>query len=172
MEGPAADAGDLQAADAGGVGVPAAADPFRRRVGTGAPGEAPDNVFDELNEQHTGIVLGIAITSVRHRNQNGKVQDYFLARPGDDVQITFPNSGQPPRAVSDKFTIVDLYESKMSEYDSSFAFVPLSKLQDLRGMIDPLSGTMAVTSIQLRLRKGADLNVARDKLRRRFPVEQ
>jgi lipoprotein-releasing system permease protein len=74
--------------------------------------------------------------------------------------------------VSDKFTIVDLYESKMSEYDSSFAFVPLSKLQDLRGMIDPLSGTMAVTSIQLRLRKGANLNVARDKLRRRFPLEQ
>ncbi len=132
----------------------------------------PANVFDEMTEQHTGIVLGIAITSVRHRSQDGSVQDYFLARPGDDVQITFPNSGQPPKAVSDKFTIVDMYESKMSEYDSSFAFVPLSRLQDLRGMIDPRSGVASVTSIQLRLRPGADLDAARDKLRRRFPIEQ
>ncbi|MFO0818669.1 MAG: FtsX-like permease family protein [Pirellulales bacterium] len=153
--------------------MPAVVDPFRRQ-GAPAPAasDSPENVFDEMREQHTGIVLGIAITSVRHRNQNGKVQDYFLARPGDDVQITFPNSGQPPKAVSDKFTIVDLYESKMSEYDSSFAFVPLSRLQDLRGMIDPVSGTPAVTSIQLRLRKGADLNAARDRLRKRFPIEQ
>jgi lipoprotein-releasing system permease protein len=162
-------------------------DPFRRRVGggqSGSPGlagppgtmgstvDSPQNLFDELNEQHTGIVLGIAITSVRHRSQDGEVQDYFLARPGDDVQITFPNSGQPPKAVSDKFTIVDMYESKMSEYDSSFAFVPLSRLQDLRGMIDPRTGVASVTSIQLRLRKGADLDAARDKLRRRFPIEQ
>jgi lipoprotein-releasing system permease protein len=140
--------------------------------GPNYPGPGPANVFDELTEQHTGIVLGIAITSVRHRSQDGSVQDYFLARPGDDVQITFPNSGQPPKAVSDKFTIVDMYESKMSEYDSSFAFVPLSRLQDLRGMIDPRSGVASVTSIQLRLRKGADLDAARDKLRRRFPIEQ
>ncbi len=177
---------------------PAPQDPFRRRrsggsdfaaaagssptgtEGLGAEGmaaeglaaEGPANLFDELTEQHTGIVLGIAITSVRHRSQDGTVQDFFLARPGDDVQITFPNSGQPPKAVSDKFTIVDMYESKMSEYDSSFAFVPLSRLQDLRGMIDPRTGVGSVTSIQLRLRKGADLDAARDKLRRRFPIEQ
>lgn len=159
-----------------------AADPFRRKsVPSGTNQADPfgaqvppngDNVFDEMKQQHTGIVLGIAITSVRHRNSEGKVQDYFLARPGDDVQITFPNSGQPPKAISDKFTIVDLYESKMSEYDSTFAFVPLRKLQDLRGMIDPLTGVTSVTSIQLKLRPGADLNAARDKLRARFPVEQ
>ena len=152
-------------------------DPFRRAAQTrdpfaGAARVSPEQIFDELNEQHTGIVLGISITSMRHRNAAGKVQDYFLARPGDDVQITFPTTGQPPKAVSDRFTIVDLYESKMSEYDSSFAFVPLAKLQDLRGMIDPASGVASVTSIQLRLRPGADLNVARDRLRARFPLEQ
>lgn len=188
-----------QSAESAAASAPAPQDPFRRRrpggnaagptteqlggpssvagglVEPGWPGlpeAGPANVFDEMMEQHTGIVLGIAITSVRHRSQDGSVQDYFLARPGDDVQITFPNSGQPPKAVSDKFTIVDMYESKMSEYDSSFAFVPLSRLQDLRGMIDPRSGVASVTSIQLRLRKGADLDAARDKLRRRFPIEQ
>ena len=131
-----------------------------------------ENVFDEIKEQHTGIVLGIAISSVRQRNREGKVQDFFLARPGDDVLITFPTAGQPPKPVSDSFTIVDLYESKMSEYDSTFAFVPLRKMQELRGMVDPLSGVASVTSIQMKLRPGADLNAARDKLRARFPVEE
>ena len=42
-----------------------------------------------------------------------------------------------PRCSSAKFTVVDFYESKMSEYDSSFVFVPIRKLQELRGMIDP-----------------------------------
>jgi lipoprotein-releasing system permease protein len=153
------------------------ADPFRRAAPAADPfrGTTPvpaEVVFDEATEQHTGIVLGIAITSVRQRKPDGKIQDFFLARPGDDVQITFPTAGQPPKAVSDKFTIVDLYESKMSEYDSSFAFVPLSKLQDLRGMVDPITGTTSVTSIQIRLRPGSKLNEARDRLRAIFPLEQ
>ena len=60
----------------------------------------------------------------------------------------------------------------MSEYDSTFAFCPLSKLQELRGMIDRESGHAAVTSIQLKLREGADLAAARDRLRAAFPVAQ
>ena len=66
------------------------------------------------------------------------------------------------------FTVVDFYESKMSEYDSSFAFMPMRKLQELRGMIDPRTNLSSVTSIQLKLRDGADLNAVRDKLRERF----
>ena len=60
----------------------------------------------------------------------------------------------------------------MSEYDSGFAFVPLRKLQQMRGMIDPQTGIDAVTTIQLKLKPGADLNAVRDKLRAHFPVEQ
>jgi lipoprotein-releasing system permease protein len=59
----------------------------------------------------------------------------------------------------------------MSEYDATFAFVPLKKLQDLRGMIDPQTGVAYVTSIQIKLKPGADLNGVRDKLRRAFPVD-
>jgi len=54
----------------------------------------------------------------------------------------------------------------MSEYDSGFVFVPLKALQQARGMGD------AVTTIQLKLRPGADLNAVRDKLRERFPAEE
>ena len=75
--------------------------------------------------------------------------------PGDDVKLTVPTAGTPPKAVSDNFTVVDFYESKMSEYDSSFVFVPIRKLQEMRGMIDPATGVGNVTSIQIKLHSRA-----------------
>ena len=48
-------------------------------------------------------------------NPNGGCEDRFCVLPGDDVKLTFPTAGMPPKAVSDTFTIVDFYESKMSE---------------------------------------------------------
>ncbi len=130
------------------------------------------SVFDPAKEQFTGMVLGIAIGSVRQRNEEGKVLDYYLCRPGDDVQVTYASAGARPTARSDQFTVVDFYESKMSEYDSGFAFVPLRRLQEIRGMIDPKSGVDAVTTIQLKLKPGTDLNTVRDKLRAHFPVDK
>jgi len=129
-------------------------------------------VFNPEQEQFTGIVLGIAIGSVRQRNSEGKVIDTFICRPGDDVQVTYASAGARPTARTDQFTVVDLYESKMSEYDRGFAFVPLRRLQEIRGMIDPQTGVDAVTTIQLRLKPGTDLNTVRDKLRAHFPIDQ
>ena len=131
-----------------------------------------DIEFNPMTEQHTGIVLGISICSIRGRDESGDVQDYYLCLPGDDVKITFPNSGQPPKAVSDTFTVVDFYESEMSEYDSSFAFMPIERLQHLRGMIDVQTGVGSVTSIQIKLKEGTDLAAVRDRLQARFPVHQ
>lgn len=122
-------------------------------------------VFDAELSQHDGLVLGISIGSTRYRDQAGAVSDYYYVQPGDDVQVTFPSSGNTPRAINERFTVVDFYESKMSEYDATFAFVPLERLQQFRGMGD------AVNSIQLRLRPGADLNRVRDALRAQFPLE-
>jgi len=117
--------------------------------------------------QFPGIVLGYALASFRGRDG----ADYFLSVPGDDVKLTFPTAGTPPKAVSATFTVTDFYESKMSEYDSAFVFVPLSTLQDMRGMIDPQTGAKCVTAIQIRLKPDADLNAVRDKLRASFPAE-
>ena len=142
------------------------ADPFSRIAPV-----AEEAVFDPMKEQHPGLILGIAVCSIRARNSAGEVQDYYLCRPGDDVEVIFPNVGNTPKPISAFFTIVDLYESKMSEYDSSFAFVPLDKLQDLRGMIEPLTGVSSVTSIQIKLRPGVDLNAVRDRLRAKFPAD-
>ncbi|MFP6671049.1 MAG: FtsX-like permease family protein [Pirellulaceae bacterium] len=129
-------------------------------------------VFDPAKEQHTGIILGIALCSVRHREEDGTVKHHFLCLPGDDVQLTLPNSGRPPKAVSNRFTVVDLYESGMSEYDSKLAFIPLDEMQHLRGMVDHSRGIASVTSIQIKLKPGADLNQVRDRLQERFPAQQ
>ncbi len=160
-----------------GSAAPLPQDPFATASSDPTAANGAPNVFDPAKEQHTGVVLGIAIASLRHRNPDGKVQDYYLCRPGDDVKISFPKAVDPSEArtneliVSDNFTIVDLYESRMSEYDSSFAFVPLDKMQEMRGMIDPLSGVPSVTSIQIKLAPGVNLVEARDRLQARFPVE-
>jgi lipoprotein-releasing system permease protein len=129
-------------------------------------------VFDPAKEQFTGIILGIAIGNVRQRNAKGQVFDFPLCRPGDDVQVTYASAGSRPTARCDQFTVVDFYESKMSEYDSGFAFMSLKKLQQMRGMVDPQTGIDSVTTIQLKLKPGADLNAVRDKLRDHFPVEE
>lgn len=127
----------------------------------------PENVYDPLVEQATGAVVGIAMSCYRAANGN----DGFLFLPGDDIKLTFPNAGMPPKGVDDVFTVVDFWESKMSEYDESFVFVPLRKLQELRGMIDPRSGIGRATAIQIKLKPGVDGNAVRDKIREAFAFE-
>lgn len=140
--------------------------PFANRTSQAAT-EQVEAEFDPETHQHTGIVLGIALASFRDQ----KGMDRFLALPGDDVKVTLPTSGMPPKAVSDMFTLVDFYESKMSEYDSSFAFVPIDKLQQLRGMIDPSTGVGNVSSIQIKLKDPTKGDEVRDKLRAVFPPQ-
>jgi lipoprotein-releasing system permease protein len=138
-----------------------AADPFRQA----RPEEG--SRMNPATEQFTGIVPGIGLASFRDTSGI----DRFLVLPGDDVKVTFPTAGTPPKAVSDTFTVVDFYESKMSEYDSNFVFVPIAALQRMRGMIEPQTGIASVNSIQIRLREGADLDRVRDKLRKVFPAD-
>ena len=148
--------GAAEAADA-----PRPADPFK----AARPDEG--RTMDPAREQFTGIVPGIGLASFR----DSSGVDRFLVLPGDDVKVTFPTAGTPPKAVSDTFTVVDFYESKMSEYDSNFVFVPIAALQRMRGMIDPQSGVASVNSIQIRLKDGADLDKVRDRLRTVFPAD-
>ncbi len=124
--------------------------------------QSDGQTFDAESQQHTGVILGISIASHRRRRPDtGEVEDFYFLQPGDDVQIGFPNCGQPPKIKRDLFTIVDLYESKMSEYDANFAFVPLSRLQYIRGMFDPETEEKAtVSAIQVKLKPGCDLNLA------------
>jgi lipoprotein-releasing system permease protein len=152
---------DAAAESSAAAAVPRPADPFRQA----RPEEGTR--MDPAREQFTGIVPGIGLGSFR----DSKGLDRFLILPGDDVKVTFPTAGTPPKAVSDTFTVVDFYESKMSEYDSNFVFVPIAALQRMRGMIDPESGLASVNSIQIKLKEGADLEQVRDRLRKAFPAD-
>ncbi len=128
--------------------------------------------LDPMTHQSTGIILGVAVCSQRAKDLDGQVRDFYFCHPGDDVKITIPTAGNPPSAVNDVVTVVDLYESKMSEYDATLAFMPLDALQNLRGMFDAETNTRYVTSIQIKLKPGVDLNSARDRLQSRFPIKQ
>jgi lipoprotein-releasing system permease protein len=136
-----------------------AVDPFQARQH-----DAPRQM-DPATEQNTGVIMGIALASIRDKDG----ADRFLLRPGDDVRVTVPTLGVPPKGESDTFTIVDFYESKMSEYDANFVFVPIKALQQMRGMIDKATGVANVSAIQIKLKPGVDADSVRDKLRAAFP---
>lgn len=150
-----------QSARAGGN---ASKDPFA----AAAPSEEQEGSdFDPATETHTGIVLGIGICS--YRLNDGA--DRFVALPGDDVRVSFPKASLPPEAINEFYTIVDVYESKMSEYDSQFVFVPLRSLQESRGMVDPTTGIGKFTTIQIKLKPGVDADQVRNALRNEFPAQ-
>ena len=89
--------------------------------------------FDPAKEQHPGAVLGIALSA--YLDRDGAEQ--FLLVPGEDVRIGYPTTGARPEIKQARFTVVDFYESKMSEYDSGFVFVPLPVLQNLLRHVRP-----------------------------------
>ena len=124
-----------------------------------------EKVYDPEIEQRPGIIIGMSLIS--SRNREGR--DWFAAVPGNDVSLIIPTIGQPPRGVSDTFTIVDVYESKMSEFDSQLVFVPIQHIQKLRGMIDPISPTNnRVNQILIKLKPGISPIATRDILRKAF----
>ena len=94
-----------------------------------------------------------------------------MLKPGDDLHITLPTAGGNPQPVTENCTVVDFYSSNMHEYDSNFAFMPLKRMQEIRGMIEPGTGESSVSSIQVKLKPDADLDAARDKLIARFPPD-
>jgi lipoprotein-releasing system permease protein len=129
--------------------------------------------FDPSTEQRVGIIIGIGIGRLRaHDPTTGTSQDMFFIRPGDDIELTIPSAGNQPRPLLENCTVVDFYSSKMHDYDNAFAFMPLSHLQKMRGMIDPATGGATVSAIQIKLKPNADLNAARDRLRAAFPIMQ
>ena len=88
----------------------------------------PEDFFDPEKDQHTGIILGLAISKRKTLDEEGNKKDFYMVRPGDDVQLIFATVGQNAKPVSENCTLVDFYSSNMHEYDSSFAFVPIKEL--------------------------------------------
>ena len=116
--------------------------------------------FDPAMEQHVGVILGIGTCSSRDENGSYRVG----ARPGSDIKISFPKASLPPEAINERYTVVDLLDSKWFEFDQSFAIVPLRALQSSRGMIDPTTGIANFTSLRIKLKPDADPNKVKETL--------
>jgi len=116
------------------------------------------------------IYIGAGLVSYLDEDEaTGKPRTIMTARPGDDVKISTVTAGRPPEPAHFNATIVDVFKSGMSEYDSSLIFCNLEYLQKMRGMIHPTSGDRAITSIQIKLKDYRDAEEVVDRLRAAFP---
>ncbi|MGC1275398.1 MAG: FtsX-like permease family protein [Planctomycetaceae bacterium] len=87
------------------------------------------------------LFIGLGLISYPHEDPaTGKVKTHMMVRPGDDVKLSTITAGSPPEPVHFDATVVDVFKSGMSEYDSSLVFCDLNYLQNMRGMIAPQPG--------------------------------
>lgn len=97
----------------------------------------------------------------------------MMVQPGDDVTISTVSTGRPPEGRNFNATVVDIFKSGMSEYDSNLVFMNLEELQRVRGMISPPDdlehGMRSITSIQIKLKNFADAKIVAERLQSAFP---
>ena len=146
-------------------GTQPAHDPF---AAFPAPEEHSPSV-DESDPLPARLYVGIGLVSYAYEDpQTGQTRTHMTVRPGDDVIVSTIRTGQP-EPVRFHATVVDLFKSGMSEYDSSLVFCNLEELQRARGMIDPTTGRGAITSIQIKLRNFDDAPEVVRRLEAAFP---
>ncbi|MCL2119324.1 MAG: FtsX-like permease family protein [Planctomycetaceae bacterium] len=126
--------------------------------------------FNPTRQTHTGAFVGIGLTIYSRRREvdpatnEEKLIERMRVIPGDDIVISFPQMGNPPTFGTANCTIVDIYESRMSDYDTKFVFIPIEKMQELRLMVDPVTKKRAVNQILIKAKPGVNLDDLRDTI--------
>lgn len=126
--------------------------------------------FDPSRDTYTGAYLGFGLSTYSRRRETDpatgeeKLIERMRVIPGDDIVISFPQMGTQPTFGTANFTIVDMYECRMSEYDTKFVFIPIEKMQELRQMVDPVTKKRAVNQILIKARQGVNLDELRDTI--------
>src|SRR5262249_44408231 len=116
------------------------------------PGELPAPQIPPMaSEEPPGIFLGYTIGNYRDKrpNKDGVYEDVTVLRPGDEV-ILHTISGPKLVPVYGSAVVADYFRSEMSEYDSSFVFVPRQWLEKLRSMEG------RATHLQIKLKRFED----------------
>jgi lipoprotein-releasing system permease protein len=131
--------------------------------------EASTEAADWSDLQEGRVYLGIGLISYPYEDDQGKVQTLFMVKPGDDVKISTVKAGIP-NTVHFNATVVDVFKSGMSEYDSNLIFCNLEYLQKVRGMFTPATGVRDITSIQIKLKDEADAKIVVERLKAVFPA--
>lgn len=116
------------------------------------------------------VYIGHGLISYLYEDK--KTKENKTARmviPGDDVIISTISAGSMPEPRRFEATVVDVFKSGMSEYDSNLVFCNIEALQEFRGMIDPETKRTAITSIQIKLKDYASSKEVVKKLSSAFP---
>ena len=119
------------------------------------------------------LYVGSGVVSFQYENRKtGKLETELMAIPGDDLAISTVSAGRPPKVVHFNATIVDTFQSGMSEYDANLVFCNLDYLQEMRGMFNRQTGERGFTSIQIKLKDYRDADKVVSLLRSapEFPV--
>jgi len=119
------------------------------------------------------VYIGAQLISFRTEDKTDKKpRTVMMVQPGDDVTISTVSAGKPPEGRNFNATVVDIFKSGMSEYDSNLVFMNLEELQRVRGMIYPpddlVNGVRSITSIQIKLKNFADAKIVADRLQAAF----
>lgn len=156
-----------------------------------APEDVPnfdDPVFPEATEEardpreplDARVYIGSELISVPVQNKEGGTDLKYMLRPGEDVVVGTVQS-QRMEAARIEATVVDIFQSGMSEYDSRLVFMNIKELQKKRKMFrDPrfdedgnvIDGTFAVTSVQIKLKDYADAPEVVKRLSAIFPPDK
>ncbi|HEV3142325.1 MAG TPA: FtsX-like permease family protein [Gemmataceae bacterium] len=127
----------------------------------------PPDQPPSLPYQPHGIIVGHAIAFYRYDPPNGgPAKDVCLLDPGAEVMIYTvgtPNERGEVMPVSGHFLVCDYAKSEMSEYDSTYVYVPLDYLQHLRTMDG------RVNSLQIRLKDYKSAPIVKAELQKLFP---
>lgn len=135
-------------------------DPF------GSASAIPAEPVNPEDPQPARIYVGSGLVSFPYKDRDsGKTRTMYMASPGQDVVLTTIKAGQPEPAPF-KATIVDVFKSGMSEYDSNLVFCNLEELQYVRGMLSGPDPTRphkdlnwkdgAITTLQIKLKDYKD----------------
>jgi lipoprotein-releasing system permease protein len=115
------------------------------------------------------VYVGIGLIGFPFKNdETGQTEMAMFVHPGEDVNISTIKTGIPDPA---RFTatVVDIFKSGMSEFDSNLVLCNIEELQKVRGMIDPETGEGAVTMLKIRLKDYNQAGRVIERLQAVFP---
>ncbi|MEW4531327.1 FtsX-like permease family protein [Maioricimonas sp. JC845] len=137
--------------------------------------DAPAEKADPDQPLPARVYVGLGLVSFPYKDgETGETRTMTMVHPGEDVAISTIKTGTP-EVTSFKATVVDLFKSGMSEYDSNLVFCNLEELQLNRGMLDhEFRGDWtrgSVTSLQIKLKSYDDAPRVVELLRSQLPLD-
>lgn len=129
---------------------------------------APATPVDPNAPHPARCYIGIGLISFPYTDETGKTETMMMVSPGEDVTLSTVRAGRRPEVRGMPVTVVDVFKSGMSEYDSSIVLCNIEELQLARGMLAEQDrgewDRGAITTVQIRLKDYADAPLVVERL--------